>query len=399
MAPRTETVSQEMVRPGGAWSSARGLVRSIGLASDPRKIMLAVLGLVFLWAGWAALGRAFPSSGDVVPRVPGPLPLGPVRLDAEPIRAAALLVFDPLRVAFHPVSHALRLGGGTSRFAHAVLSGAWAMLVWGVIGAAIARVAALEVATGKRPSLWRGLKFALPRAPIAATVVVVPLVLALLPLALFGGLFGLLYTLPGQAGAIVAGALAWAPLLLGLFAAFLLLGFLAGWPLMIASVAVEAEDAFDALSRAYSYVFQRTSLLALLTGTAWAFGAAGVLLVALVTRVAVTLASWGVAVGAPDARVAGLFGPLDVHPESTASALHSGWMGLVSLLAYGWVYSFFWSSSVLIYLALRREVDGTPLDDIGPDAPLDETLVPEPHGTPTSVAVTSTSTSDEPARS
>ncbi len=47
------------------------------------------------------------------------------------------------------------------------------------------------------------------------------------------------------------------PLAAGLVMTFLLLGLAAGWPLMIASAAVEGEDSFDAMSRTYAYVRQR----------------------------------------------------------------------------------------------------------------------------------------------
>jgi hypothetical protein len=298
-------------------------------------------------------------------------------------------------VAFHPLAHAFRLGGGPSRAAHAALAGLWALLVWGVIGTAIARIAGLELATGKRPSLWRSLRFAVPRTGTSAAVAAIPLLLALFPLAIVGGVIGLLYRL-GAAGQVAGGVLAWIPLLLGLLAAVLLLGFVAGWPLMIASIAVEAEDAFDALSRAFSYVFQNPALLALLAGVAWLAGTAGVLLVALTMRVAVALAAWGLALGAPPGQVAAKFGPLQVHPDSISAAIHSGWMGFVSLLAYGWVYSFFWSAAVLIYLALRRAIDGTPTDDIGPAESTAPTLVPETTDPGPSITAPST---DDPADS
>ncbi len=50
----------------------------------------------------------------------------------------------------------------------------------------------------------------------------------------------------------------------------------------------------------------------------------------------------------------------DVH----AAMFHDGWLLVVWLLAYGWVYSYFWSAAAQIYLLLRQDVDGTPWDDI-----------------------------------
>ena len=69
--------------------------------------------------------------------------------------------------------------------------------------------------------------------------------------------FGLLYRLPAGIGSVVGGMLLFIPLLLGLVMALLLFGLAAGWPLSHASVAAEAEDLLDALSRSFSYLNQR----------------------------------------------------------------------------------------------------------------------------------------------
>jgi len=45
------------------------------------------------------------------------------------------------------------------------------------------------------------------------------------------------------------------------------------------------------------------------------------------------------------------------------------WEGCVRLFALGFVYSYFWNASTAIYLLLRRNDDGTELDDIHVDNP------------------------------
>ncbi len=40
------------------------------------------------------------------------------------------------------------------------------------------------------------------------------------------------------------------------------------------------------------------------------------------------------------------------------------WIGCVRLLALGFVYSYFWTASTGIYFLLRRDDDGTDLDDV-----------------------------------
>ena len=68
---------------------------------------------------------------------------------------------------------------------------------------------------------------------------------------------GLLYWLPAGIGTVLGGVFLFIPLVLGLVMAILLVGLLAGWPLMHASVAAEADDTLDALSRTFSYLNQR----------------------------------------------------------------------------------------------------------------------------------------------
>ena len=46
-------------------------------------------------------------------------------------------------------------------------------------------------------------------------------------------------------------------MLAGLAMSLILLGLAVGWPLMLASIAIEDADAFDAFSRVYNYLFAR----------------------------------------------------------------------------------------------------------------------------------------------
>ncbi|HUY88928.1 MAG TPA: hypothetical protein VMV10_09360, partial [Pirellulales bacterium] len=45
------------------------------------------------------------------------------------------------------------------------------------------------------------------------------------------------------------------------------------------------------------------------------------------------------------------------------------WEGCVRLVALGFAYSYFWTASTAIYLLLRRDDDGTEIDDIRFDSP------------------------------
>ena len=49
---------------------------------------------------------------------------------------------------------------------------------------------------------------------------------------------------------------------------------------------------------------------------------------------------------------------------SAGATLIAFWAGCVHLLVLGFVYSYFWTASSAIYLLLRRDVDGTDMDEV-----------------------------------
>jgi hypothetical protein len=381
----------EAVSPDPLWEAparrfpATRLFAGIGLALDGRKLLLALLGLLVTYGGWALLDRALPATADVTPAFSPRVAAGPLHADAATLRRAGAMAAEPIRLAVAPARAVFAIGGGSERFAHGLIGLAWAGLVWTLFGGAIARLAVIEAATGERRGMMTGLGFA---ARKAGSLAVAPLI----PVAGVGflvgvlALFGLLYRPAGPALGTVAGVLGFLPLLLGLVLMWLLVGLAAGWPLMVASVAAEAEDSFDALSRSFSYVFQRPVLLAGLVAVAWAVGAAGVLVVEVLVRLLLHLTAWALAFGAPDAGIAGRFGP-------TAEGVHAGWYLLVVLLAHAFAFAYAWSAAAQIYLLVRHEVDGTPIEDVaarsqeaGDDDAGTAGFAPEPPPAPPSAA-------------
>jgi hypothetical protein len=359
------------------------LLRGIGLGLDGRKLVLALLGLLLMRAGWAGLDRAFPATAGVTPEVSArPLP-DPLPLSWEPIRRAAGIAADPIRLPLAPARAVFALGGGAARFGHGALALLWAGLVWTLVGGAIARLAVLEAAAGERRGVITGLRFAGSKLGALTLAPLIP-VAGVAFLVGVAALFGLLYRPAGPGFAAVAGALGFVPLLLGLVLMWLLIGLAAGWPLMVAGVAAEAEDSFDALSRAFSYVFQRPVLLAGLAALAWAVGTAGVLVVAGLARLLLHLTAWALAFGAPDAKVAALFGTSGVPSDGVPHV----WTGLVGLLAYSFAYAYAWSAAAQIYLLVRHDVDGTPIEDVAarPEAEIADNVAagfaPEPAAGP-----------------
>jgi hypothetical protein len=48
----------------------------------------------------------------------------------------------------------------------------------------------------------------------------------------------------------------------------------------------------------------------------------------------------------------------------TGAAIIVFWTNCVRALAFGFIFSYFWSASTVIYFLLRRQVDATELDEI-----------------------------------
>lgn len=342
------------------------LLRAVRVAIDGKKMILAALGLALSVVGWGVLDLCFPDSSAIkLQMAPDPLPslVGSGRSVGETLRDAFLTVADPPRVLMAPFRAFFYVQPAAGQFWHATFSALWAALVWGIIGGAIARVAVVQVATGERVSLTAALRFAVRKG--------FPLIVA--PLSPFLGVFfftawcallGLLYRIPSQVVLTILGVLAFLPLLAGLVMSIILAGLAAGWPLMHVTVAAEGEDVFDALSRSYAYVYQRPTRYAAYVLLAWAIGAVGLLIVSLFAHAVVQLAIWAISIGAPDTLLVDLFKGGSQTAGTTAGAIHSGWLTIVALLAYGWVYSYFWTAASIIYLLLRHDVDGTEWHDI-----------------------------------
>jgi hypothetical protein len=331
------------------------LFRGVRMSLDARKLILAALGLVAWRAGAWGLEEAF-GRAEFAPARLGTI-VGPEPEPAVSLADLAGRVAGPARDLAAPFAALFSPRGDGRRWLHAALAAAWGVLVWGIVGGAIARVAAVEAATGERIGLGTAARFALRRWFDLVATPLSPLI----GVGFFAGLcalLGLLYRIPGPAGATVAGALAFLPLLAGLVMALILVGLALGWPLMVATVAAEGEDLFEALSRSYGYTFQRPGLYAFYAAVAWAIGLVGLVVVGVFAALVVQLAAWGLALGGPDDRVLALFGSDPAQVGTAPAAAHGFWLDVVGALARGWVFAYFWTATTLVYLLLRRDVDG-----------------------------------------
>jgi hypothetical protein len=157
----------------------------------------------------------------------------------------------------------------------------------------------------------------------------------------------LVNTWGGGFGAVLVAVLLPVLLLVSLPMLVFVLGSLA-WPLLPVAVAAECDDAFDALARSVSYSFNRPVRFLLLT--ALAVGLAGLPLAAL-TLLAEQMRDW--------------------HPRVRQT---------VVLFGAGLAASVFWSLQTLVYLHLRRVIDGTDAGALADERPPDATPKPPAPG-------------------
>lgn len=238
----------------------------------------------------------------------------------------------------------------------------WASAVWALFGGAITRRAALQLGREENLSLRGSLKYAASKWRSYFAAPLLPLVGILIfatPL-LFLGFF-----MRFDAGVFLAGIVWPLALIASLLMALLLLALFFGWPLMWPTISTESTDSFDALSRSWSYVYHRPLHYLFYAAVVTVLGGLGWLFVAYFADWVAYLSTWAASWTTGNERMDQIFGgdTLSTPGRWGANLLHF-WNGCVRLVALGFVYSYFWTASTAIYLLLRRDDDGTDLDDV-----------------------------------
>jgi hypothetical protein len=366
------------------------LFRAVRIAFDLKKLLLSALGLVLLHVGWEGLGRLFPGVGAISPladparvaaaglspydarsRPIAPAPLLPPGLAFPPdrssvgadVRSAPWRTTEPVRYLVGPFLAVFDPGSDWSTFFHALLAAVWGVIVWGLLGGAVCRIALAEATRSESVGMLTACRFALRKGVTLVGSPLLPLIVVAV-LTLLCSLIGLLYRVPGGFGPAAGGLLLVLPLLAALVLAIVLLGLAAAWPLMPPAVAADGGDGFEALSRSYGYLNRRRGYYLFLVLLAWAVGIVGLVFVDLFARVVVQLAYWTLSFSAPRELLASLFGAGTGHVPPAAEVVHTFWLSFVGVLAHAWIFSYFWTSATLIYLTLRHSVDGTPFHEL-----------------------------------
>ncbi len=277
--------------------------------------------------------------------------------------------------------------------------------LWCVFGGAISRVAAVQFARDEPVSMSEAMTFARGKAVSYVSAILASIIgIAFFYFCnLIGGLVG---RIPAV-GPVLVGLGFGLAILGGFIAVFLVIGGVFGLPLMIPTISTEGTDAFDAVSRAFSYVISRPWRYIWQQLCALAYGAvvcAFVLVFAMaVARFTMNSAvvvgmGEGPAPGKTDAiaaYVASTIGPVqnaaDITPSGArGKSLPSGqqaqqaaevqmpsgargfcagmikfWLTLIVIGgSVGFCVSYLFSSQTIIYFLMRKAVDGTDMTEV-----------------------------------
>jgi hypothetical protein len=308
-------------------------------------------------------------------------------------------------VITYPFSQLFKWDVTVASFTYLLLCGVWALLVWALFGGAISRGAALWFAREDRLSFRRSLGWGVKKWPAYFGAPMFPLVgvlIAVIPVAILC----LLLKIP--VGVLVVGIIWPVVLLCGLLLAILLVGLLFGWPLMWPTISAEGTDSFDALSRSYSYTYQRPVHYLFYAAVAGVLGMLAWVVVLIFAKGVIEYsywaASWGcgtpriqeirqIAEAPPSLELApSLSGFAPPPPTDGGGLLEKGslavgfWVRVVKYIAVGFLFSYFWCAATYIYFLLRQSVDATELDEVAveeePEAYGLPPIINEPGGPP-----------------
>lgn len=153
--------------------------------------------------------------------------------------------------------HVIFQGHWMAWITYSVIFGGLLLGVWSLIGGAIARIAAFEIARdGERIETKRALAFARKKfwALFGSFLLCAGFFLFFFLCNALGGALGKLFDWAFIGGPLVALFLPLA-LLSGFIMLLILIAGSVGWPLFFPAVAAEGTDSFDAVSRGFSYVY------------------------------------------------------------------------------------------------------------------------------------------------
>ena len=243
-------------------------------------------------------------------------------------------------------------------------------LIWIICGGMVCRIVAVRMTIDESESMGNLLLFLRKRGICfisAPLLMVVGLLCCFLPVKTAGWLLAVPFL--NYAVAIFFPI----PFLFACLTIFLALVLTIGFMLLFAAVSTDGSDGFDAISRMFSYVCQRPLHYIVYWLCCAVLGWFGFALIQFLTLFAMVLCSKTVTAN-----------PAEV--DFLITSCITFWTGLFDSLRLAYVFAWFWTSSVAIYLLLRRSVDATPFNEVyrvlPPQVRSLPTIKPDEHGAP-----------------
>ena len=293
---------------------------------------------------------------------------GVFTLDSEP-------VFEALRLAYHVPRQMHSLFGLAGCFSYGLLLFPWFWLVSCHYGAAVSRLAAFNISRdteqdGKDVKAYIKKNFKSYFWPPILVLVFIAFFI------LWIAVPALLTQIDVIAPIVKILSAVFFPLML--FAAFLaavfMVGGFFGWVFIIPTISVEGTDIFDALSRSFSYVMQKPLLYFCYTVLAICWGIATWLVISYFGQLVTDSALLGLKIGLSEntyhnvTDLVALRSPI-TQGEIPFSDIALGTSVFIcftvfNLFLASYAFSYFFTASTMIYLLIRKKVDGIGMDQI-----------------------------------
>ncbi len=277
------------------------------------------------------------------------------------------------------------------------------LILWSLCGGMICRVAATHFTRDERTGPIQAFLFCSKRYVTFLLSGSVPLMVILvftIPLFFIGILIRIDFML------LLVG-FGWCLLLfIGFLMTLLLVPLFFGWSFLWPAIATENADPFEAVSRSFSYPYQKPFQFLFYLTVVLILGFLSSFIVTEIANKSISITQWGTSWGAGFDRVDEIAEiqrlPLDSNPTTTENdpvvatpsdqeiaptkasyskiqifsvKMISFWEGAIRLLAQAFNYGFFFAASTGMYLLMRRDTDQTELDEIYLEAlPTDEAL-------------------------
>ena len=244
------------------------IFKTLPVAASFTVLIFATLGVLATPMGWMTAEKVFitesvaeedPAFGELleVNRSPylGLLEAGKNEEGSFRILGVALsgpkLVFQRFLQPFRKMFEG---GLGFRKFGYLLVGCVWTLIVWAFFGTAITRVCLLRLCRDEEAGLDDGIEYSVSNFTTCLGALLMPLcAVALLTIPNF--FIGLMLSF--NVGTVLGGLIWFVVLGISFCIAVLLLGLMFGWPLMVASVSCEGQNALDAMTRSFAYTFQR----------------------------------------------------------------------------------------------------------------------------------------------